>query len=117
MQATPSTWRMLADSGWQGDHSLKMLCGGEAFPHGLAAFPFLGLLEDVVVSGTEGVAKPDPAVFAIVRQRTGLPLDRLVFVDDRPDNVAAAAATGMDALVFTDAARLRADLRERGLPV
>lgn len=89
----------------------------ELFPHGLAAFPFLGLLEDVVVSGTEGVAKPDPAVFAIVRQRTGLPLDRLVFVDDRPDNVAAAAATGMDALVFTDAARLRADLRERGLPV
>ena len=89
----------------------------ELFPHGLAAFPFLGLLEDVVVSGTEGVAKPDPAVFLIVRQRTDLPLDRLVFVDDRPDNVAAAAAAGMDAVVFTDAGRLRADLRERGLPV
>ena len=89
----------------------------ELFPHGRAAFPFLGLLQDVVVSGTEGVAKPDPAVFVIVRQRTGLPLDRLVFVDDRPDNVAAAAAAGMDALVFTDAGRLRADLRERGLPV
>lgn len=89
----------------------------ELFPHGRAAFPFLGLLEDVVVSGTEGVAKPDPAVFVIVRQRTGVPLERLVFVDDRPDNVAAAAAAGMDALVFTDAGRLRADLRERGLPV
>ena len=89
----------------------------ELFPHGLAAFPFLGLLEDVVVSGTEGVAKPDPAVFVIVRQRTGTPLERLVFVDDRPDNVAAAAAAGMDALVFTDAGRLRADLRERGLSV
>jgi HAD superfamily hydrolase (TIGR01509 family) len=89
----------------------------ELFPHGRAAFPFLGLLEDVVVSGTEGVAKPDPAVFVIVRQRTGLPLDRLVFVDDRPDNVAAASAAGMDALLFTDAARLREDLRQRGLPV
>ena len=89
----------------------------ELFPHGLAAFPFLELLEDVVVSGTEGVAKPDPAVFVIVRQRTDLPLDRLVFVDDRPDNVAAAAAAGMDAVVFTDAGRLRGDLRERGLPV
>jgi len=75
------------------------------------------LLEDVVVSGTEGVAKPDPAVFVIVRRRTGHPLDRLVFVDDRADNVAAATAAGMDALVFTDAGRLRADLRERGLPV
>lgn len=89
----------------------------ELFPHGLAAFPFLELLEDVVVSGTEGVAKPDPAVFVIVRQRTDLPLDRLVFVDDRPDNVAAAAAAGMDAVVFSDAGRLRTDLRERGLPV
>jgi len=89
----------------------------ELFPHGRAAFPFLGLLEDVVVSGTEGVAKPDPAVFVIVRRRTGHQLDRLVFVDDRADNVAAATAAGMDALVFTDAGRLRADLRERGLPV
>ena len=31
MQATPATWRMLIDSGWQGDGSLKILCGGEAF--------------------------------------------------------------------------------------
>jgi iturin family lipopeptide synthetase B len=29
MQATPSLWRMLADSGWEGDLSLKILCGGE----------------------------------------------------------------------------------------
>jgi amino acid adenylation domain-containing protein len=31
MQATPATWRMLIDSGWQGDGRLKALCGGEAF--------------------------------------------------------------------------------------
>lgn len=88
----------------------------ELFPHAPARFDFLGLLEDVVVSGTEGVAKPDPAIFEIVRVRTGLPLERLVFVDDRSDNVAAAAAAGMDALLFTDAARLRAELLDRGLP-
>ena len=89
----------------------------ELFPHGRAAYPFLELLEDVIVSGTEGVAKPDPRIFEIVRERTGLPLDRLVFVDDRADNVAAAAAAGMDALLFTDAACLRAALRQRGLLV
>ena len=89
----------------------------ELYPHAPATFGFLALLEDVVVSGTEGVAKPDPAVFLIVRQRTDLPLDRLVFVDDRPENVRAAARAGMDALLFTDADRLRADLRHRGLPV
>ncbi|GLV55543.1 hypothetical protein KDH_23870 [Dictyobacter sp. S3.2.2.5] len=36
MQATPSTWRLLIDSGWQGEPGLKILCGGEAFPPELA---------------------------------------------------------------------------------
>ncbi len=37
MQATPSTWRMLLDTGWTGDPRLAALCGGEALPRGLAA--------------------------------------------------------------------------------
>ena len=89
----------------------------ELWPHAPVMFEFLDLLEDVVVSGTEGVAKPDPRIFEIVRERTGHDLARLVFVDDRSANVEAAADAGMDALVFTDAERLRRDLRERGLPV
>ncbi len=36
MQATPATWRMLLDSGWQGKPGLKALCGGEALPRDLA---------------------------------------------------------------------------------
>lgn len=36
MQATPSTWRMLIDSGWQGRAGLRALCGGEALPQTLA---------------------------------------------------------------------------------
>jgi len=36
MQATPATWRLLIDSGWQGSDKLKMLCGGEALPRELA---------------------------------------------------------------------------------
>lgn len=36
MQATPATWRMLIDSGWDGHDQLKMLCGGEALPVELA---------------------------------------------------------------------------------
>jgi amino acid adenylation domain-containing protein len=32
MQATPSTWRMLQDSGWNGNKELKVLVGGEAAP-------------------------------------------------------------------------------------
>lgn len=36
MQATPATWRMLVEAGWQGCSNLKILCGGEALPRDLA---------------------------------------------------------------------------------
>src|SRR4051812_33283761 len=32
MQATPTTWRMLLDSGWTAEEGLKALCGGEPLP-------------------------------------------------------------------------------------
>jgi amino acid adenylation domain-containing protein len=35
MQATPSTWRILLESGWEGRPGLRVLCGGEPFPQDL----------------------------------------------------------------------------------
>jgi 2-haloacid dehalogenase len=89
----------------------------ETFPVARERFEFLGLFEDIVVSGEEGVAKPDPAVFALLAQRIRRPLTRCLLVDDSPANVAAARRAGMDAITFTRTGHLRADLRRRGLPV
>lgn len=89
----------------------------ELYPQASARFDFLGLLDDVVVSGAERVAKPDPAIYRLAAERCGLPLAYLVFVDDKAANVAAAEALGMPGLVFTGADRLRRDLRSLGLPV
>jgi amino acid adenylation domain-containing protein len=36
MQATPITWKLLLEAGWNGTPQLKALCGGEAFPRELA---------------------------------------------------------------------------------
>ena len=36
LQATPATWRLLLEAGWQGRPGLAMLCGGEALPRDLA---------------------------------------------------------------------------------
>jgi amino acid adenylation domain-containing protein len=36
MQATPTTWQMLLEAGWEQKLSMKALCGGEALPLGLA---------------------------------------------------------------------------------
>jgi len=36
MQATPATWRLLVEAGWEPPSNLKILCGGEALPRELA---------------------------------------------------------------------------------
>lgn len=89
----------------------------ELFGHAEPAAPAIGLLEAVLVSGEVRLAKPDPAIFELARERFGLDPARTVFVDDAPANVAAAAAVGFDAVRFVDADRLRRDLRARGLPL
>ncbi len=43
MQATPTTWRLLIASGWEGCQTLKVLCGGEALTSDLAR-PLLPLV-------------------------------------------------------------------------
>jgi len=86
------------------------------YPYAAGRFEVLSLLDDVVVSGEVKVAKPDPRAYLIAAERSGLPIDRLLFVDDRQDNVDAAVALGMAGVVFTGAAALRVDLRARGLP-
>ena len=88
----------------------------ELFPHALARFDFLGLLDDIVVSGDEGLAKPDPAIFEALRQRVARPLAECVLVDDSAANIAAAATAGLDTIHFTGEP-VRPLLRDRGLPV
>lgn len=89
----------------------------ELFPVATRTYEFLGLFDDIVVSGQEGVAKPDARVFTVLQRRVGRPLSACLFVDDSLANVRAARAAGMDAIHFTDTGHLREDLRRRGLPV
>lgn len=87
----------------------------ETFPHALERFGILDRLEGIVVSGTELVAKPDPAIFQLTCERYGLEPTRTVFIDDSPPNVAAARRLGISGITFTDAGRLRAELVTLGL--
>ncbi len=70
---------------------------------------------DVVVSGDEKLVKPDPAIYRLALDRFGLEAAQAVFVDDVPANVDAAAALGIQAILFTDAVDLRADLERLDL--
>ena len=88
----------------------------ETFDHVPQLFPdVVALFDDIVVSGAEGVAKPDPEIFRILARRLGHSVDGVFYVDDSRRNVEAARGFGMDAVHFTDATILREELRERGL--
>lgn len=88
---------------------------GELFALARPRFGVLGRFADIVVSGKEGITKPDHRIFAVACQRRGLDPARTVFIDDSPTNVEAARECGLHGLRFTDAGRLRADLVGMGL--
>lgn len=87
----------------------------ETFPVARARFDFLALFEDILVSGAEHVAKPDPAIFELLVRRHHLDPSRTLFVDDKQVNVEAADRVGLVGLRFRDAATLRADLEAAGV--
>jgi 2-haloacid dehalogenase len=80
-------------------------------------FEFMQWFDGCVISGIEGVAKPDPQIFKILLERHELDPRRTAFIDDSPRNIAAARALGIEALQFVSADELRSNLRRLGLAV
>ena len=76
-------------------------------------FEFLDWFCGLLVSGEEGMTKPDPAIFRLLLDRFGLDPAAAVFVDDSEANVAAARGLGIDAVRFTGPERLRRELSAR----
>ena len=74
-------------------------------------FPFLDWFDGLVISGDEGVIKPDAAIYRLLIDRYDLVPRRTVFIDDRPENVEAGRAAGLLGIEFTTAAALRAQLQ------
>lgn len=58
------------------------------------------LFEPIVNSSQVGIAKPDPSIYHELLRRMRLDPGETVFIDDRAENVAAAAALGMHVIWF-----------------
>jgi 2-haloacid dehalogenase len=87
--------------------------GIETYDHALTHYPFFGRFDRAFVSGRLGVMKPEPRIYEIVEEESGLQGAELIFADDRPENIAAAEVRGWKGHVFTGpegwAARLVAE--------
>jgi putative hydrolase of the HAD superfamily len=70
------------------------------------------VVDEIIISAEEGIAKPDPRIFRIAAERLGVRPQEAVFVDDRPDNVQGARAVGMRGIQFETREQTIADVRK-----
>jgi 2-haloacid dehalogenase len=87
------------------------------FREALERFDFLKTFDGIVVSGDEGLLKPEREIFELFFARYGVAPESAVFIDDSLHNVEGARAAGMQALHFTTPEALARDLRGLGLSV
>ena len=67
------------------------------------AFQLEKIVDEVIISAEEGIAKPDPDIFLLAASRLGVDPQEAVFFDDMPENVDGARQAGMQAFHHTDA--------------
>jgi HAD superfamily hydrolase (TIGR01509 family) len=75
-----------------------------AIAHVRRAFPFYAGFTGEILSYEVRSMKPDAAIYAALEARTGLSGPDLLYLDDRAENIAAAAARGWRALLHVDPA-------------
>jgi putative hydrolase of the HAD superfamily len=73
----------------------------------LASLGLSDLAHHVVSSARVGVAKPDREIYEIAAERAGTAIERCLFVDDRLENIEAAAALGMTGVHYRQPEDLR----------
>ncbi len=79
-------------------------------------FPELFQLFDVPLASVELKArKPGCEIYLRAAERVGVEPSKILFFDDRPENIQGAENVGFDAVLFTNAADARKALCERGL--
>ena len=72
--------------------------------------PIFDRFGDIIVSGTEKLMKPDPAIYALAIERFGIEPAGALFIDDVAANVAGAESVGIAGHRFVDAATLEGEL-------
>jgi len=122
---------MLAQSQWLPDGAIGILkqlvasnkcmvgaLNNEARETNEYRFATFGLREYFKVRLTScylGLRKPDLAIYQCALDILGRPAERILFIDDRAENVAGAVQAGMKAIQFTNEEQLRGEFVSLGL--
>lgn len=116
LDLNPGTVSLVEDVAASEGNRLALLSNAPAeVARAVMALPVAALFERCLFSCFLRLVKPDPAIFLAVLDRLGASAADVIFLDDRPENVAGAAEVGIRGVVFTDPGTARAELASQGV--
>jgi putative hydrolase of the HAD superfamily len=80
-----------------------------------AALPCRDLIDPAIISCEVGAMKPDRRFYEALIERSCVPAGRILFIDDRIENVGGASDAGLRAIQFKGVSELNAQLADAGL--
>ena len=86
-----------------------------AVGHIRKSFPFFSQFNGYVCSYEHGAMKPDAKLYEIVERQSGRRQAEILYLDDRPENVAAGAARGWQIILQESPEKTRALVESLGL--
>lgn len=84
----------------------------ETWPTAMERFPFLHWFDEIIVSGKEGLRKPDPKIYQLFTSRLGVNLSEALFIDDNYRNIVAAEKLGLKCIHFQNPDQAIRELKE-----
>ena len=86
-----------------------------AIEHIRKSFPFFANFDGYILSYEHGSMKPEPRLYEVVEEQCGHGGPEILYLDDRPENVAAGAARGWQVILHEDPEKSCAMVERLGL--
>ena len=86
-----------------------------AVEHIRRSFPFYANFDGYILSYQHGAMKPDARLYEVVERQSAHRGAEILYLDDRPENVAAGAARGWQVILHQTPAQTQAAIRKLGL--
>ena len=78
-------------------------------------FPFFSNFNGYILSYEQGALKPDAKIYEVVERQSGHSQAEILYLDDRPENIAAGAARGWQVILQESPEKTRAAVESLGL--
>lgn len=78
-------------------------------------YSFFSHFDNYVLSYEHGAMKPQPKLYEVVEKIVGCRGAKILYIDDRPENIEAGARRGWQVILQEDPARTLREIRSRGL--